>query len=102
MISVKHKAVSLQEALQRAPTLAHLSELAAESTARLQAVLPLLPPGLRELVRAGAVDETSWCMLVPHNAAAAKLKHLLPTLLSQLKDAGHAVDAIRIKVERAH
>lgn len=100
MNAVKNVAISLQEAVGRAPTLAHLSRLASESGARLAVVRPLLPPGLRELVRAGAIDDKGWCVLVPHNAAAAKLRQLLPALQERLQASGHPVDAIRVKVER--
>jgi hypothetical protein len=99
--SFKPAAISLQDAVERAPALARLSRLAAESAARLRAVQPALPPALRELVRPGPIDETSWCLLVPHNAAAAKLRQLTPTLLQRLQAAGHPVDAIRVRVERA-
>ena len=97
---IRQPAISLQDAVERAPALARLSQLAAESAARLRLVQPALPPGLRELVRAGPIDETGWCLLVPHNAAAAKLRQLIPALLKALQAAGHSVDAIRVKVER--
>lgn len=93
-------ALTLQQALDEAPTLARLSRLAAESTARLDVVRPLLPPGLRELVRAGAALEGDWCLLVPHNAAAAKLRQMAPALLAALRSHGHAVETLRVKVAR--
>jgi hypothetical protein len=97
----RHTAISLQDAVDRAPTLARLSQLVAESSLRLQIVQPTLPPGLRTLVRAGPIDEGQWCLLVPHNPAAAKLRQLLPALQATLQAAGHPVGTIRIKVERA-
>ncbi|MFT4196014.1 DciA family protein [Ottowia sp.] len=102
MNSSKRPAVSLQNAVEQVPTLARLGQLAAESAARLRAVQPLLPPGLRELVRPGPIEEESWCLLVPHNAAAAKLRQLTPALLASLRAAGYPVGAIRIKVMRAN
>jgi hypothetical protein len=93
-------AIRLQDAVQQAPTLARLSQLAAESAARLRIVQPTLPPGLRELVRAGPIDETGWCLLAPHNAAAAKLRQMIPALLQALAAAGHPAGAIRVKVAR--
>ena len=101
MNSSKRSAISLQDAVGQAPTLARLGQLAAESAARLRTVQPLLPPALRELVRPGPIEEESWCLLVPHNAAAAKLRQLIPALLDSLRAAGHPVDAIRIRVMRA-
>jgi hypothetical protein len=96
----RHTAISLQDAVDRAPTLARLSQLAAQSAQRLRIVQPLLPVGLRELVRPGPIDEKSWCLLAPHAAAAAKLRQLIPALLTHLQAAGHPVGAIRVKVER--
>lgn len=93
-------ALTLQQAVAQAPTLARLSELAAESSARLAVVRPLLPAPLRPLVQAGVPDAEGWTLLVPHNAAAAKLRQLMPTLLAALTKAGHPVAAIRVKVLR--
>ena len=93
-------AVTLQQAMAETPTLARLGRMAAESTARLAVVRPLLPPGLRELVRPGAAQENDWCLLVPHNAAAAKLRQLAPALLAALRSQGRAVETLRVKVAR--
>jgi hypothetical protein len=89
---------SVQEAAQASPTLARLTELAHESTARLRAVEKLIPPGLRPAVQAGPFDGTSWCLLVTGNAAAAKLRQLLPNLQSCLRDKGLEINSIRLKV----
>ena len=94
-------ALTLQQAVAQAPTLARLSELAAESAARLAIVRPLLPPALRTLVQAGAPDADGLTLLAPHNAAAAKLRQLAPALLAALDGAGHPVNAIRVKVLRS-
>lgn len=100
MTSPSRSALTLQQAAAQAPVLAWLSELAAESSARLVVILPVLPPALRPLVRPGAPDGDAWTLLVPHNSAAAKLRQLAPTLVSALTAAGHPVTAIRIKVMR--
>jgi len=96
----KHTAIRLQDAVDHAPTLARLSRVAAESALRLKIVQPRLPSALRELVRSGPIDEAGWCLLVPHQAAAAKLRQLTPALLETLQAAGHPAAAIRIKVSR--
>ncbi|HOB66410.1 hypothetical protein [Ottowia sp.] len=98
--TLPRSALTLQQAAAQAPVLARLSELAVESKARLAVVLPLLPPALRPLVRAGAPDADTWTLLVPHNAAAAKLRQLTPALVSALATAGHPVTTIRVKVAR--
>ena len=42
-----HQMMSLQQAIHAAPTLAHLSDLVAQSQKRLAIILPLLPAGMR-------------------------------------------------------
>ena len=86
------------QASHESPTLARLSELVAESSARLQCVSPLLPPNLRNSVRAGPVEDTVWCLLVANNAVAAKVRQLLPDLTAHLRTKGCNVTQIRLKV----
>ena len=59
------------QATQQSPTLARLAELAADSTARLRCVAPLLPAALRKSVKAGAIDDAVWCLVVDNNAVAS-------------------------------
>jgi len=94
----RHHPVTLQQAAQESPTLAALAHLARESAERLQAVQSLIPLPLRPAVQAGPIDGTHWCLLVRGNAAAAKLRQLLPTLTQRLREKGWAVEAIRLKV----
>ena len=96
----RRSALSLQQAVAEAPTLARLSEQVAEGAVRLAVLRPLLPAGLREAVRPGAPAPDAFSLLVPHNAAAAKLRQLVPALLDALQAAGHPVPAIRVKVVR--
>jgi len=86
------------QASHESPTLARLSELVADSGARLQCISPLLPPALRASVKAGPVEDTVWCLLVANNAVAAKLRQLLPDLTAHLRTKGWNVTQIRIKV----
>lgn len=86
------------QATQQSPTLARLAELAAESTAKLQCVAPLLPSGLRNYVKAGPVDGAVWCLVVDNNSVASKVRQLLPALLAQLRSKGWNVSEIRLKV----
>lgn len=94
-----HHAVSLQQAAQESPTLARLTELARDSSARLQAIDALIPKALRSAIQPGPIDGEAWCLLVNGNAAAAKLRQLLPSLLSHLRSQGWPVSSIRIKVQ---
>lgn len=95
----RHHAVTFQQAAEEAPVLAQLTSLARDSSARLNAIEPLVPPALRACLRAGPIDGTAWCLLVQGNAAAAKLRQLLPALEAHLRSKGWEVSAIRLKVQ---
>lgn len=93
------QAMSLLQASQEAPTLSRLMDLSNESVARLKAIQTLLPPTLRSGLQAGPIEGDSWCLLVPNNAVAAKMRQLLPALLAHLRSKGWEVNAIRLKVQ---
>jgi hypothetical protein len=93
--------VSLQQAAQDSPTLARLAQLARESTERLKAVELLIPAPLRPAVKPGPIEGATWCLLVEGNAAAAKLRQVVPALLAQLRSRGWEVNSIRLKVQSA-
>jgi hypothetical protein len=91
--------VTLQQAAEDSPTLAKLAQLARESGERLKAVESVIPAPLRSSLRAGPIEGTSWCLLVDNNAAAAKLRQVVPALLNRLRDRGWEVTSIRLKVQ---
>jgi hypothetical protein len=91
--------ITLQQAAEDSPTLARLAQLARESGERLKAVELLIPQALRSAVKAGPIEGPSWCLLVDNNAAAAKLRQVVPALLSRLRDRGWEVTSIRLKVQ---
>jgi hypothetical protein len=93
--------VTLQQAADESPTLARLAELARDSGERLKAVELLIPLPLRPAIKAGPIDGPVWCLLVDSNAAAAKLRQVLPALQNRLRDRGWEVTSIRIKVQTA-
>lgn len=95
----RHQAVSLQQAAQESSSLARLTELVRESSERLLAIQALLPPTLRSAIKAGPIDGSTWCLLVSSNAAAAKVRQLLPTLQAHLRSKGWEVNSIRLKVQ---
>lgn len=99
LVNRHHHAVSLQQAAQESPTLARLTELARDSGARLKAIERLIPEALRGAIKPGPIDGETWCLLVQSNAAAAKLRQLLPSLQAHLRSQGWAVTAIRLKVQ---
>ncbi|MCB1999350.1 MAG: hypothetical protein R3E92_18150 [Burkholderiaceae bacterium] len=95
----RSQSVTLQQATEASPTLARLAQLARESVARLTAVQPLIPATLRGAVKAGPLDATQWCLLLDNNAAAAKMRQLLPALEAHLRTKGWESRAIRLKVQ---
>lgn len=97
----RHQAVTLLQATQESPVLARLSELARDSQARLQAIQPLIPAPMRAALTAGPIDGGTWCLMVSNNAAAAKLRQLLPALAAHLRSRGWEVTSIRLKVQAA-
>lgn len=91
--------ITLQQAAEDSPTLARLAQLARESGERLQAVDLLIPASLRSAVRPGPIEGPVWCLLVDSNAAAAKLRQVVPALVNRLRDRGWQVNSIRLKVQ---
>ena len=95
----RHYAVTLQQASEESPTLARLTALTRDSSDRLKAIELLIPAALRPAVQAGPIDGDSCCLLVKSNAAAAKVRQLLPALQAHLRSRGWEVNAIRLKVQ---
>ena len=95
----RHYAVTLQQASEEAPKLAQLMELARDSSARLGAIRTLIPAALHGSLQAGPIDGANWCLIVPNNAAAAKLRQLIPALLAHLRSQGWDVNTIRIRIK---
>lgn len=93
--------VSIDAALASSESLSRLGERVRTSQRCLATIAPLLPPGLREQVRPGPIDEEGWTLLVPNGAVSAKLRQLLPALQSRLAEAGSPQRAIRVRVLKA-
>ena len=93
-----HQALSVHQAAGNAPSLARLTELVRESNDRLKAIESLLPEALRDAVKAGPIDDKSWCLLVSGNAAAAKTRQLIPLIQARLVREGLKVNSIRLKI----
>ena len=94
-----HLAKSLQQAVQEAPSLAHLSALASESGRRLALIATLMPPALRTGVLPGPIEQDHWCLIATNTAVAAKLRQLAPAFAAHLRSNGVQVTVIRIKVQ---
>jgi hypothetical protein len=80
--------------------LMRLTELTRDSVARLASIQSIIPAALRPSVKAGPIDGVTWCLLLDNNAAAAKIRQLVPALQAHLRTKGWAVDAIRLKVQQ--
>jgi hypothetical protein len=93
-----HRTVSFHQAVENSPSLARLAGLVQESKDRFQVIESLIPEGLRPSVQAGPIDEGVWCLLVSSNAAAAKVRQLLPLIQSRLIREGWKVTSIRLKI----
>lgn len=95
----RHHPVSLLQATQDSPTLARLTELTRDSTARFKAIEPLIPAPLRPAIQAGPIDGSVWCLIVNSNAVAAKIRQFLPALEAHLRTKGWEITSIRLKVQ---
>ena len=98
-ITRRHHAISVEQAAKESPTLAQLVALTQDSKERLRSVLPLIPPALRNCIEAGPIEGSTWCVLVRNNAAASKLRFLLPGMEAHLRVKGWDVQHIRLKVQ---
>jgi hypothetical protein len=95
----RHHSVTLLQASQDSPVLARLTGLAMDSVARLKSIEPLIPGSLRPAVKAGPIEGPVWCLILDNNAAAAKIRQLLPSLEAHLRVKGWDVNSIRVKVQ---
>ena len=98
-VKTRGQSQTLEQVVDSAPTLAHLSAIAQDTQKRLKAIAPLLPTTLRSLVQSGGVEGDAWCLLVPNSAVAAKLRQTLPALCAHLRTKGWTVNTIRVKVK---
>jgi hypothetical protein len=89
---------SVIDAIAQSDTLSGMLSLHQTSNTYLLGLKALLPADLHAQLKAGPIDETGWCLLVTHNAAAAKLRQWLPDIGAHLRSKGHPVQHIRIKV----
>jgi len=92
------RAIPIAQAVQNSSTLGMLAGQVKESSERLKAIQSLIPEALHRSVQAGPIDGNAWCLLVTSNAAAAKLRQLLPLLLTRLNDKGVKITSIRLKI----
>ena len=89
----------LGDALAGSEPLAGLLERMRQSHLRFETIAHLLPPALRDAVRAGPLDDTAWQLLAGNAAAAAKLRQMLPAVQASLKAAGWHGPEIKVKIQ---
>jgi hypothetical protein len=100
-MSKNHRSVTALQAAKESPTLAHLAELSAESTARLRSIASLVPTALLKSIKPGPIEGDVWCLILDNNAVAAKLRQLMPAIQAHLRSKGWEVTSIRLKVQMA-
>ncbi|MEO6363187.1 MAG: hypothetical protein ABIO71_08155 [Caldimonas sp.] len=91
--------LAIGDALRASEPLGRLTERLRRSNAFFAAIRGLLPSTLAAHVAAGPADDEGWSLLCANAAVAAKLRQLVPHLEQHLRAAGHAVAAVRIKVQ---
>jgi len=95
----RHHSLTLLQASQDSPTLARLIDLNRDSVERLKAIEALIPAPLRAAVKAGPIEAGVWCLILDNNAAAAKIRQLVPALEAHLRVKGWELGSIRLKVQ---
>ena len=88
----------IAQAMAGSESLVALAQRLRASQARLDAVMPLLPPPMRPHVKAGPIDETGWTLLATNNAVSAKLRQMLPALEAHLRSSGWPGPPLRVKM----
>ncbi len=94
-------AKTLRDAASESPVLVKLGALIAQSSQFLKDIQHLIPQGLRSAVKAGPLDDESWCVVVSSPTVASKLRHLLPDIEQHLRNTHCSQVTVRIKVAKA-
>ncbi len=97
-LSAPAAAQPIVEAMRASQPLSRLVDRLRESNAMFATILPLLPKALVASVQAGPLDEAGWSLLGANAAVAAKLRQLAPRFEERLREQGHPVATVRIKV----
>ena len=85
--------------MRSSQALTRLVDRLRESNAMFASILPLLPAALAASVRPGPLDEAGWSLLAANAAVAAKLRQLVPRFEDHLRERGHSVAVVRVKVQ---
>jgi len=98
---------TIADFIQAPGLLSQLRYRMAQSQARLDCILPLLPAPLRPYIKAASIDWIEvdgqefgvWHVLCPNAAAATKLRQLQPRLLAQLQKQGLLTHELHFKIQ---
>ncbi len=91
----------ITDAVNDAPELKLLSQRIALGKRRLACIAQVLPASLASHLDSGGCDEQSWCVLVPNNAVAAKLRQMLPLLQQALEREEGTPIEVRLRIANA-
>ena len=97
-IQRRNQAIPLEQAAREAPVLGQLMQQAQLSQACAKSIARLVPAPMRSQLSYGALVDGERCVLVRSNAAAAKLRQLLPLFLGYLQQQGFAVQRIKLRL----
>jgi hypothetical protein len=89
-------ALPIVAAVQQQPTLARMVQQQHASEALWQSTQACVPVAMRGAVRAGPLQEGSWCLIAANSAVAAKLRQLQPFILNAAQQQGHGDLRLRI------
>ncbi len=92
----------IMTAVSEAPELHLLTQRIALSKRRLACVAKVLPATIAKQLTSGGSESDSWCILVPNNAVAAKLRQWKPLLVQALEQEEGKPLELRLRVVNAH
>jgi hypothetical protein len=85
------------QAIAESNTISNLLARMDQSKLCLEVILKRIPLGLHTSVAAGPLTDGVWCLLISNASAVAKLKQLVPVMISAIRASGLDIQDIRIK-----
>lgn len=85
------------QAIAESNTLSGLLARMDDSKRCLELALKHIPLGLHTSVAPGPFSDDEWCLLIRNASAVAKLKQLVPTMITAIQLGGISVQSIRLK-----
>ncbi len=88
---------TVSQAIAESNTLANLLARMDQSKRCLEVILTRIPLGLHTSVAPGPLTDGVWCLLINNASAVAKLKQLIPVMISAIRANDLDVQDIRLK-----